>query len=97
LDADEEVQAEAAARDRELKDNNEATFTHVQLDALIEKAVAADRAERPLPGASGQMMPVDPDAPDPETGRAPAHVIAEWDAKRQAGIAALAAEKAAKA
>ena len=55
------------------------------------KAVAEDRAEREPDKED------DPDAPDPETGRYPAHVIAGWDAKRQAGLDAKVAEKATQA
>ena len=91
LDEDEEVVAELAARDRELKDTNTTTVTQEQLDAMIEKAVAADRAEREPDKEDN------PDAPDPETGRYPDHVIAEHDARRQAGLDAKATEKALKA
>ena len=101
LDEDEEVVAERAARDRELKDTNTTTVTQEQLAAMIEKAVDKDRAERQEDGLAKPWSPtalakgpVDPDASDPETGRYPAHVIAEHDAKRQAGLDAKAAEKA---
>ncbi len=97
LDEDEEVMAETAARDRELKDTNTTTVTQEQLEAMIEKAVVADRAEREqdLPAApgGGQSMPVDPNAPDPATGRLPDHVIAELELKRQAGLDAKAQAK----
>ncbi len=92
LDADEEVVAEQAARDRELKDTNTTTVTQEQLDALIAKgvAMATKLAEMPsnppaAPGG-GAEMPVDPNAPDPETGKMPDHVIAEWEVKREAGL-----------
>ncbi len=87
LDEDEEVVAETAARDRELKDTNTTTVTQEQLAAMIEKALQERLAERP----------VDSDASDPETGRWPEHVIAQRaaaaDEKRTATFAAKAAEK----
>ncbi len=89
LDEEEEFVAEAAARDRELKDTNTTTVTQEQLAAMIEKAVTADRAEREL----GLDKEHDPDAPDPETGKYPDHIIAGWDAKRQAGLDAKAQAK----
>jgi len=92
LDGDEEVVAEQAARDRELKDTNTTTVTQAQLDAMVEKALLERMAEMPdtpdeMPGDG-----VDPDAPDPATGKAPDHVIAEWEAKREANLAKKRAE-----
>ena len=91
LDADEEVVAEQAARDRELKDTNTTNVTQDQLDAMVEKAVAEKLAELPaFPGdnvsaaVEGELD--DPDAPDPDTGRLPDHIIAAHDAKRTAGL-----------
>ena len=102
LDADEEVQAEVATRDRELKDTNKTTVTQEQLDALIARAVtsALDGAVgRPdvsaEPGSPTALAedPVDSDAPDPATGRYPDHVIARNQAKGVAAASAKAAEK----
>ena len=98
LDADEEVVAADAALDREMKEKNEATFTQAQIDVLIEKAMTKKLAELAEDGMAkaeitkaeitvGPDGPVDPDAPDLETGRLPDHVIAARDAKRDAGLA----------
>ncbi len=93
LDADEEVVAAEAATERELKENDATTVTQAQLDAMVEKAVAAKLAA--LPGGSdelsieaqGPAIPLeDPDAADPATGKMPDHVIAEWEAKREANL-----------
>lgn len=99
LDADEEVVAEQATRDRELKDTNTTTVTQDQLDAMVAKAVAEKLAEvQDSPAEPGSPTalaegPIDPDAPDPDTGRYPDHVIARNQAK---GVAASIAAAAAK-
>ncbi len=67
------------------------------VEEALQKRLAEMPPDAPGLGACSEEMPVDPDASDPETGRAPPHVIAEWDAKRQAGLAAKAAEKATQA
>ncbi len=114
LDEDEEVVAEIAARDRELKDTNTTTVTQEQLEAMIEKALQERLAEMPAAPGGGQDLPaepgsptalaegpVDPDAPDPATGRLPDHVIARNHAKAVAASQEAAAkrrvEKSAKA
>ncbi len=94
LDADEEVVAAEAATQRELKEDDKTTLTSAQLEALIEKAVAAKMAAMPANPpvelsieAQGPATPLDdPDAADPDTGRLPDHVIAALDAKREAGL-----------
>ncbi len=127
LDADEEVQADLATRERELKDTNKTTVTQEQLDALVASAMAGKLAvlagdynakeqceaqwpsHRPIIASDDALAKridgtvggrelgsaFDPDAPDPETGRYPDHVIAQNQAKGVAAASAKAAERRA--
>ena len=94
LDEDEEVQAEMATRERELKDTNKTTVTQEQLDAMVEEALQKRLAEQ-VDSAKWPETMVDPDAADPETGRYPDHVIARNQAAGVAAASAKAAEKRA--
>ncbi len=108
LDADEEVQADLATRERELKDTNKTTVTQEQLDALVASAMAGKLAvlagdynvpEQDVPAEPGSPTALakeeQSDAPDPETGRYPDHVIARNQAKGVAAASAKAAENRA--